>query len=81
MTYEHDFERNRLTGAGLGDYQTSPDVQSGTGKWILFALIAIVCLLGITAIFAGNPGATFNETMESNGQVNVAPPPTTSGTQ
>ena len=72
MTYEHDFERNKLTGAGLGDYQNSPDVGSGAGKWLLLALIAIILALGAAALFSSDPQVTATDNPVAEEQ-NVAP--------
>ena len=75
MTYEHDFERNKMTGAGIGDYHSSPDVGSGVGKWLLLALIAVILALGAAVLFSG--GATI-PTSENQGVIEQSSVPVTS---
>ncbi|MEM9277644.1 MAG: hypothetical protein AAGA76_03640 [Pseudomonadota bacterium] len=74
MTYEHDFERNRMASGGTSDYQTSHDTGGGTGKWLLLALVFIVLLLGAAAFFSGEATVTFNDGSATSGQVESTTP-------
>ena len=61
MTYNPDYERSKLPGAGLGDYQSSYDNKPISGKWLLITLAFIVVLFGALAIFSGGAPVTVNE--------------------
>ncbi len=75
MTYEHDFERNKVTGSELGDYQNSPATGSSS-KWLLLTLIAVVFALGAVSLFSSNPANSPAEStaIQSSGNGNPATP-------
>ena len=61
MTYNPDYERSRIPGAGLGEYPTQYDEKPISGKWLLIALALIVALFGGLAFLAGDATVTIND--------------------
>jgi hypothetical protein len=61
MTYNPDYERSRMPGAGLGEYPTQYDEKPISGKWLFITLATIVVLFGSLAFFAGDATVTIND--------------------
>ena len=48
MTYQHEYDRDRL--ADARHYGSSQEFAAGSGKWILLAFLAIVLAIGIATL-------------------------------
>ncbi len=61
MTYNPDYERSRIPGAGVGDYPNQYDEKPISGRWLFITLAAIFALFGGLAFFAGDTSVTVND--------------------
>jgi len=77
MTYNHDLERNKYAGSGLGDYDHMAETGRGSGKWYLIAIALIIGLLLSVGLLSGTSTSVDSTTTETTTETVPAAPAST----